>query len=103
MKVDILHCHGCPNVEATTERIRSVASGLGIEIDLRFVYVETVEDAIRERFLGSPSVRVNGIDIDPSARDRSDFGLSCRMYPGAGAPPEAMIAAALRGSSTRTE
>jgi hypothetical protein len=94
-RVDILNFDGCPNNDATADRIRTVAAGLGIEIDLRFVRVESAEEAVRERFLGSPSVRVNGVDIDPSARDRSDFGLSCRVYAGSGVPPDAMITAAL--------
>lgn len=78
-------------------RVRSVASRLGIEIDLRLVRVEAPDGAVREGFLGSPTVRVNGIDVDPSARGRRDFGLSCRVYEGAGIPSEAMIAAALQG------
>lgn len=77
------------------DRVRSVAARLGIEIDLRSVRVESPNDAVRERFLGSPTVRVNGVDVDPSAGDRRDFGLSCRMYGSAGIPTEAMIATAL--------
>lgn len=99
IRVDILHFDGCPNVVPTTDRVRAVAARLGIEIDLRLILVESVEDAVRERFLGSPTVRVNGVDIDLSASDRSDFGLSCRVYGGAGVPPEAMIVAALQQAS----
>jgi len=94
-RADILHFDDCPNVDVAADRVRTVAAGLGIEIHLRFVRVESAEEAVRERFLGSPSVRVNGVDIDSSARDQYDFGLSCRMYAGAGVPPDAMIAAAL--------
>ena len=42
--------------------------------------VETPEDAERERFLGSPTVRIDGEDVDPTAQDRNDFGLDCRLY-----------------------
>ena len=98
-RVELLHFDGCPNVALAAERIRTVAAGLGIAVDLKLVHVESPEDAVRERFLGSPSVRVEGVDIDPSAQDRSDFGLSCRMYAGAGVPSEAMIAEALTGRS----
>lgn len=94
-RVDILYFDGCPNVDVTADRVRSVAARLGIAINLQFIHVESAEDAVRERFLGSPTVRVNGVDVDPSAPNRSDFGLSCRMYPGAGVPSEEMIVAAL--------
>jgi hypothetical protein len=36
--------------------------------------------AEEERFLGSPSVRVEGVDIEPGAGERTDFGLKCRLY-----------------------
>jgi hypothetical protein len=42
--------------------------------------LETPEAAESERFLGSPTVRVNGVDVDPTAAERSDFGLKCRIY-----------------------
>ncbi|HEU4365960.1 MAG TPA: cation transporter [Candidatus Krumholzibacteria bacterium] len=45
-------------------------------------------------------MRVNGVDIDPSGRDRSDFGLSCRVYEAGGVPPDEMIASALTGASS---
>ena len=42
--------------------------------------VETHEESERERFLGSPTVRVDGRDVDPGAGERSDYGLKCRLY-----------------------
>ena len=38
------------------------------------------ETAQRERFLGSPTVRVDGADIEPGAGERTDFGLKCRLF-----------------------
>jgi copper chaperone CopZ len=97
MRVEILQFDDCPNVGPTIERVKRVAASLGVEIDLHLVLVATHDDALRERFLGSPSVRVDGVDIDPSAAGRSDFGLSCRVYGREGSPPEAMIAAGITG------
>ena len=36
------------------------------------------EQAQHERFLGSPTVRVGGVDVDPDAEGRLDYGLTCR-------------------------
>jgi hypothetical protein len=48
------------------------------------------------RFLGSPTVRINDNDIEPSARSRTDYGLMCRTYLGSGGvPSEEMIRSAL--------
>ncbi len=96
-RVDILYFDGCPNVTPTVDRVRAVATRLGVRIDVHFVRVMSDADAERECFIGSPSVRVNGIDIDPSASGRFELGVSCRTYGGARIPPEPMIAAALQG------
>jgi hypothetical protein len=42
--------------------------------------VETDEEAQRLRFLGSPTVRVDGRDVEPGVDARDDFGLKCRLY-----------------------
>lgn len=61
--------------------------------------------ARRERFLGSPTLRIDGRDVDPDAADRHDYGLRCRLYPtGDGLqriPPDAWITNALRASSRK--
>lgn len=35
---------------------------------------------MRLRFLGSPTVRVEGRDVEPGAEVRTDFALSCRVF-----------------------
>jgi hypothetical protein len=44
------------------------------------VEVHDAEAAQRLRFLGSPSVRVDGRDVEPGAEARTDYDLSCRVY-----------------------
>ncbi len=70
-------------------------SQLGLSADIREVEVRTPEDAERLRFLGSPSVRVDGKDIEPGADSRKEYGLSCRIYGDRGFPPKALLVAAL--------
>jgi len=64
--------------------------------------VETVEDAERERFLGSPTVRIDGSDVEPGAGERDDFGLKCRLYRSggmtSGVPPREWVVAAIRST-----
>ena len=59
--------------------------------------------AQRERFLGSPTVRVNGRDVEPEAEQRTDYGLKCRLYrssTGLSGQPEAeLLQAALHGGA----
>ena len=64
--------------------------------------VETAEEAVEARFLGSPSVRVDGRDIEPGAESRTDFGMRCRLYRSpaghSGLPPLEWIERALNHS-----
>lgn len=93
--VEVLFFDGCPNHEPTLELARSAVAELGVAAQVHEVAVEDPEDAEARRFLGSPSVRVNGRDIEPGAEDRTSFALSCRMYGPSGVPPRRWMIAAL--------
>ncbi len=73
--VVVLHSEGCPATPKTIELIEECIGELGINVDLRTRLVATREEAEAWRFLGSPTVQVDGIDIDPSARDSKLFGF----------------------------
>ena len=97
MTVEVLYFAGCPSYERIVPRVRELAQVAGAQVVLRAV--ETLEAAQAEEFLGSPTIRVDGRDVDPTAAGRTDFGLKCRLYrDGTGhspVPPETWIQAAL--------
>jgi hypothetical protein len=78
--VEVLYFDGCPNHEALLPRLRELLdeAQLPAQIELRRVPDEAAAE--RERFLGSPTVRVDGHDVEPGADQRDDFGLKCRLY-----------------------
>jgi hypothetical protein len=76
VKVQVLHLAGCPATAATIRLVEEVACTLGVSINLESVLVETAEQAQALAFLGSPTVQVEGRDIEPEARTRQDFGLT---------------------------
>jgi hypothetical protein len=97
MKIQILYFEGCPNHLHTVALVRQVVATLGKEVQIEEVEVTSPEDAVSKRFLGSPTVLVNRVDIAPRARQRTDYGLSCRIYDGmSGLPSEDLLRAALR-------
>lgn len=53
---------------------------LGIELTVRTVEVSTPEAAEMLCFLGSPSIRIDGRDVEPGADERGGFALACRIY-----------------------
>lgn len=95
MNIRVLAFEGCPNDQPTISLIEEVLRENAIGASVERVEV-TSETAGRLRFLGSPTVQIDGIDIDPSARNRTRFGMSCRTYPGSGGvPPRKMIQEAI--------
>lgn len=102
MKVEILYFDGCPSHEAVMPRLRQLMDGAGVQAQVELTRVESTEAAEHERFLGSPTLRVDGQDVDPTAGQRTDFGLKCRLYAGAdglqGTIPDEFVLAALTRS-----
>jgi hypothetical protein len=78
--VEVLYFEGCPHHEEAVRLVERVAADLGVELEVLSVEVPDSEAARRERFLGSPSIRVNGSDVDPDAGERTDYAHSCRVY-----------------------
>ena len=95
--IELLFVDGCPGHERLVPILRRLARESGAELTLR--RVDTSGQADAERFLGSPSVRVNGEDVEPGAAERADYGLTCRLYEIDGGlsdvPAEPWIVAAL--------
>ena len=74
--VELLGVPGCPGIPPTLQLIREVFG----DVDVRNVVVDSEDAARGLRFLGSPSVRVDGVDIEEGADLRADFGVQCRVY-----------------------
>ena len=99
MTIEVLYFEGCPNHEPTVQLAREVVETLGLSLAISQVEVAGPEEAEALRFLGSPSVRVDGRDIEPGAGERTEFALSCRLYGDSGVPPRELLVAALEAYS----
>lgn len=100
MKIELLYFDGCPNHEVLLPQLRSVLEREGVEEEIQLRRVESPDAAESERFLGSPTLRIDGDDVEPDANVRTDFGLKCRLYRSpegmSGLPPEVWIVETLR-------
>lgn len=84
---------GCPNWQTARERLRLALDGTGHgDVAIHLEKVGTTEDAERLRFVGSPTVLLDG--NDPFDQPGAEVGLACRVY----RTPEG-----LRGSPTRSQ
>jgi hypothetical protein len=80
MTIELLYFDGCPNHEALLPHLEQLLRAAKVRAKIRLREITDDDTAQRERFLGSPSVRVDGRDIEPGAEERDDFGLKCRLY-----------------------
>lgn len=105
-EVEILYFDGCPNHDPAVALVERVAAELGIRPRIRLVNVPDGDAAARLRFLGSPSVRVGGRDVEPGADARTDYALSCRIFRtvsgSSGEPDELWVREALMRETTMT-
>ena len=78
--VELLYFEGCPSYKAFLPRLRQLLAQAGADAAVLRRRVESDEAAQREHFVGSPTVRIQGRDIEPDAQRRNDYGLKCRLY-----------------------
>jgi hypothetical protein len=102
--IEVLSFEGCPHADLALRRAHEAVRASGLEVEVVSIVVDGAEDAIAKKFLGSPSIRVNGIDVDAPAESETEYGLRCRVYSThdghlEGAPSVERIVAALRGES----
>jgi hypothetical protein len=78
MKIEILYVPGCPNYQPTFERLQAVLASEAVKVGIQRIPVTTEAEAKALIFPGSPTVRVNGEDVE---RHRTSApSLSCRLY-----------------------
>ncbi|MDR7481066.1 MAG: hypothetical protein QN183_09190 [Armatimonadota bacterium] len=100
MKVQFLYWEGCPSHEEALARLRQALRDEGFDVAVEVVRVETQEDAERLAFPGSPTIRLDGEDLQPDGVQARGV-LTCRTYRTetgrlSPLPTAAMIRAALR-------
>jgi hypothetical protein len=79
VRIELLHWRGCPSTDEARELLDRVLVERGAEADVIIREVRTQEEAEALDFPGSPTIRIDGADVDPAgagARAR----LACRIY-----------------------
>lgn len=106
-RIEVLYVHGCPHYPAVLALVERVRAELGIEAELRTILVGDHQAAERAGFPGSPTVRVDGRDVDPDAAATRASSLACRLYRHehglAGQPAERWVRDALLAAAGRTD
>lgn len=99
MRIEVLWFQGCPNHLAADSLLRSVLQDMGVQATVESIEVPDEETARRLVFPGSPTIRVNGADVEPGWQPCEDCTPRCRVYWTAsglkGVPEAAWIEAAI--------
>jgi glutaredoxin len=79
-RIELLWWRGCPSCDRVLADLRSAAAEAGLDPDE--IAVEEVTDweaAEQQRFIGSPTIRIDGTDVQPVPADEPP-ALTCRIY-----------------------
>jgi hypothetical protein len=103
--VEVLVTPDCPHRDAAVTLVRRVSAPLAGQVEVRVIQIPDQAAAEQLRFLGSPTIRVNGRDIEPGAEWSCEFVHGCRLYQGAhslhGLPEEDWLRHALRNAEAQ--
>jgi hypothetical protein len=78
--IEFLFWEECPSHGPTWERLQAILKEKGVTAQLTRIEIKTDEDATQWNFCGSPTIHINGEDIDPKGAQTQRIGLNCRVY-----------------------
>jgi hypothetical protein len=96
LRVEILGFEDCPKLPEALQRVRDALVAMRVTAVVRQAWLSPADDLAALGFLGSPTILINGVDIEPAARAKADFAFVCRSYGASSVPPVWMIEAAIR-------
>ena len=76
MNIEVFTIPGCQVTPPTVDLVKETAYEMGASYEVSIVTVENHEQANDLKFIGSPSVRINGVDIDPDAHLQKQYGVT---------------------------
>lgn len=79
MNIQFLYFEDCPSHDDAMKRLKDVLDEMAQFAFIETIRVETETEAQALAFVGSPTIRINGNDIDPVPAE-ANFALTCRVY-----------------------
>ena len=98
MQIELLYFEPCPHWRHSLKELNDVLHEHGVADEIELIEVKSVEEAQRLEFLGSPTIRVEGLDVEPDIPE-SGYDIACRTYwiedEAVEKPPKEWLAAAI--------
>lgn len=99
MNIEFFYIKDCPGYRPARQVLEKILAEMALSCSIEDIEVNSEEKARQYRFLGSPSIRINGRDIEGCEKELG-YGLKCRIYSetGSGVPSESLIRNALKAA-----
>lgn len=78
MKVQLLYYPDCPSHERAIELVYEALQAEGVQAEVETICIETDQEAEQYRFIGSPTIRFNSVEVDPVPH--LPYRLTCRTF-----------------------
>jgi hypothetical protein len=79
VRIEFLFWEGCPSHPEAKELLENVLAERRIDVRIEMHEIRTKEEAVASAFPGSPTIRIDGRDVDPAGAEEPP-ALTCRVY-----------------------
>jgi hypothetical protein len=80
VRIKFLYYAECPSHEEGLKRLKDAVVDEGVEAAIEAIEVKTEQEAQQLHFVGSPTILIDGVDIDPEGLEGQPYALTCRVY-----------------------
>lgn len=106
MRVELYYFDGCPSYSKALDNLLMALALERVSVEVELIRVRDAADAAAKSFIGSPTIRINGADVDQSSIAQPGKWRGCRLYLDGdrtlGWPPVDQIRGAIRGAMAKT-
>ncbi len=106
MRIKLLYFDGCPSYEHALRNVREAIAEEALDASVELIHVTSPDEVEHLRFLGSPTIQIDDVDLEGPEAVNAGVGYGCRVYEDRGQmrgwPSKEQIRAALRSRFQQT-
>lgn len=107
-KIQLLHTESCHSYKEALVKVKEALKELDLQAEVEVIRVDSPEKARAYKFLGSPTVKIDGLDLEPELEATGNFSVNaCRTYVHEGLlyhyPPKEILLKILRPLGKKAE
>ncbi len=80
MKIQLYYFDDCPSYQKALDNLKEALRSQELPQEVEMIPVTSAADAQAKRFIGSPTIRINGVDVEGPEAEEKGYGYGCRIY-----------------------